>query len=463
MNVQSAALVPVLPHSIEAEQQFLGALMVNNDLVHKIGGVVKGDDFFDPVHQRMFKNIIDRVSHDQLASVITVQTDFASDEGLKELGGGRYLARLAGSASQYAVVEYAKLIAELHKRRELLELADGIKARIAADETASTTSAELEIFLHTQEPDSEPRSMSLLKSSASLLQNIIDIRDGKITAVPSGLPDLDESLRLARKRYTILGGTTSMGKTALALWIAHQGAKGGYGVGIVSLEMPEDDLTARINSIDSKVPYKAMERPMSNNTLRMVAEAAKTQESLPIEIFSARVGDLPAILSEAKKLKHKWTPNGNFKGLGLLVIDYIQLVKGKGNQFEVLSSVANELKQVAKLLDVHVLALAQIDRKLIEADNPRPQLSHLRGSGDLENAPDNVIFCFREEYFLERTPKPKDVEELNDHYAALEASRNTMEIIIGKARMGEIGTVKVGCDMATNRFWGLQTTQDMGF
>jgi replicative DNA helicase len=277
------------------------------------------------------------------------------------------------------------------------------------------------------------------------------------------LASLDEAVSFMRGRYTILAGTTSMGKTAMSQWISYSAAKAGFGVGFVSLEMTEIDLARRMNSIESKIPYQVQDRAMSEVTFRKVVDAARAQESLPIEIFSARVNDLPAIVSEAKKLQKKQEPNGNFKGMGLLVVDYIQLVKGKGTDFEVLSSVANDLKQVAKLLNVHVLALAQVGTKVMERENPRPGLSDMRGSGDLGMAPDNVIFCHREEYYMGRAQRPKKTDELADFEADFEKCKGKMELIIGKARMGDLSTITVGCDMGTNRFWDINHTQEMEF
>jgi replicative DNA helicase len=193
-------------------------------------------------------------------------------------------------------------------------------------------------------------------------------------------------------------------------------------------------------------------------------EATKGQMDLPVQIFSARVRDIPSIMAECKKLQQRWRPiEKGFRGLGLLVVDYIQLIRGDGRSFDVLSNAANELKQIAKLLDVHVIALAQIDRKVGERENTRPGLSDLRGSGDLEQAPDNVIFCHREEYHLQRKPMPRSPEDMADHISALEASKGKMELIIGKARMGEIGTVTVGCNMGTNRFFDIAETAEMEF
>jgi replicative DNA helicase len=139
-------------------------------------------------------------------------------------------------------------------------------------------------------------------------------------------------------------------------------------------------------------------------------------------------------------------------------------MRGRGeSQFVQLSRIANDLKQVAKQLDVHVLALAQIDRKIVEREDKRPRLSDLRGSGDLENAPDNVMFCYRPEYYLKRQQPPKDIEKRADWEAECADWAGKAEIIIEKARMGEITSVTVGCDMGTNRFWDLEPKEEYEF
>tara|TARA_R110000851_G_scaffold308778_1_gene467870 strand:+ start:13036 stop:14430 length:1395 start_codon:yes stop_codon:yes gene_type:complete len=456
----------VLPHNIEAEQAVLGALMLDNDIYHKVSSRLDVDHFFDPVHARIFRCIVDRLRTDKLASPVTLRADMEHDEGLSELGGPAYLIRMAHAASFSGIEGTAQVIVEMARRRGVIQVCQDAIERVYDDQNAEVAHAELEIFLHTQEPSDEPRSTSLLAAHAASIEEADMIRKGEITAVPSGLDTLDEAVSFMRGRYTIIGGTTSMGKTATALSIIYNAAREGFGVGFASMEMTEIDLARRMNSIDSRVAYQHQDRPMSEEVFRKVIEAAKLQESLPIEIFNARVNDLASIVSEAKKLKKKYQPNGNFKGLGLLVIDYLQLVKGKGTDFEVLSSAANGLKQVAKLLDVHVIALAQVGTKVMERENARPGLSDMRGSGDLGMAPDNVIFCHRPEYYLERQEKPKgnDPDGWADYTADLEASKNKMELIIAKARMGKLSTVTVNCDMATNRFWDMEPdTQDMGF
>lgn len=451
--------------SVEAEQQLLGALLTNNELFDLISGMLKPDHFYDPVHARIYKLAAARIAKDHLVSPVQMKTDFSDDEGVKQLGGPAYFVKLAGSSiSSFAIKDYADLIRKLYDRRMMVGRLRQISDEVETGRDAGEAAAEVELFLHEREDDGdEPRTMSFLRAQLLAVQQMEKIYHGDLVGVPSGIEALDEVLTMAPKRYTILGGATSMGKTALALSITMAAAKAGYGVGYVSLEMPETDLANRLNSSVSQIPYKAYDRQMSENQFRKVVEAAKELETLPVEIFSERVRDVPAILSEGKKLQRKMVPNGPFKGFKLLVIDYIQLVRAKGESQHVrLAEVANALKQVAKQLDVHVLALAQIDRALGREDDfnkARPRLADLRGSGDLENAPDNVMFVFRPEYYLARLKPPTDADALGDWGSELERWRGKAEIIIGKARMGEITSVTVECDLATNVFRDLPDRQ----
>ncbi len=445
-------------YSVEAEQQLLGAILTNNDLFDQVSSMLEPDHFYDPVHARIYQHAAARISKDHLASPITLKADMADDEGLKQLGGAPYLVKLAGaSISSFAIQDYADMIRELHDKRTMAKRLKQLGEEAAQGRDAGEIAAELEIYLHERDDQSEePRAMSFLRAQTLSVQQMIEVQSGELVGVPTGMKSLDEKVSLAPKRYTILGGATSMGKTALALSITMASAKAGFGVGFVSLEMPETDLANRLNSSVSQIPYKAYDRPMSENQFRKVIEAAKELESLPLEIFSERVRDVAAILSEGKKLKRKMRPNGPFKGFKLLVVDYIQLVRAKGESQHVrLGEVANSLKQVAKILDVHVLALAQIDRALGREEdykNARPNKGDLRGSGDLENAPDNVMLVFRPEYYLTRQTPPKKEEDRADWEEDFRQWKGKAEIIIDKARMGEISSVVVECDMATNVF-----------
>jgi replicative DNA helicase len=455
------------PHSIEAEQQILGSVLVDNERFHLVSSMLRADHFYDPVHGRIWQRCQDRITKEHLVSPVTLKEDMQGDEGLQELGGPVYLVRLAAaSISGQMIADYAEMVVELYGKRRALERIRAAEADLTSGRDLSDVTADLELMLHEQEEHrTEPRSMSLLAAHQQSMRDMQDVQEGRAVAIPTGISALDERVVMAPKRYTLLGGSTSMGKTALALSIMHNAAKAGFGSAIVSLEMPETDLARRFASAESGIHYKQMDRPMSGATLQKVVEAMHKQESLPVQIFGHQVRDIPATISECRRLQQKWKPRGEFKGLKLLVIDYIQLMRGRGeSQFVRLSQVANDLKQVAKMLDVHVLALAQVDRQLTGSDDwraARPKLSALRGSGDLENAPDNVLFVFRPEYFLGRAllSSPKDVEARADLEAEFSNWKDKAEIIIGKSRMGEVGAFSVGCDMATNRFFDLPDQQ----
>jgi replicative DNA helicase len=177
------------------------------------------------------------------------------------------------------------------------------------------------------------------------------------------------------------------------------------------------------------------------------------------------VRDIPAILSESRRLKNLNPPSDQgFRGFGLLIIDYIQLVRGKGfSQHERLGQIAMDAKQVAKSLDVPVVALAQVDRSLAKRESPVPFLSDLRGSGDLEFAADNVIFCHRPEYYIEREllqNPAMDVADRADLEAALASCKGTMDLFVAKQRMGPVGKCRVKVDMGINRFADVAPQQD---
>lgn len=451
---------PILS-SIETEQQILGAVLSNNDRYHEVSGMVKPEFFHEKVHGAIWQAISDRIERDLEANAVTMAVEMEGFDGLTKLGGTKYFVRLAGgSISAFAIKDYVKDLITLYQRRTMVGRLSQLVDELEGGASPEVAAADLEMMIHEREAIStRPRSMSLLKAQEIALRRIVDIREGKLVGVPTGMKSLEAEISFTPKRFTLLAGSTSMGKTALGIYITYAAAKRNFGVGFVSREMPEEDLVNRINAIESRVPYNSYDQPMSETILHQVADAAHRLQNFPIRIFSDQVKDIPSILSEAKRLKQEWKPNGNFQGLKVLVVDYIQLLKGRGrthSRAEELAQIANEMKDLAKILDVHIFALAQVDRNLGDRDDPRPRLNDLRGSGDLEMAPDNVVFIHRPSYYLERKGEPKDPDAFDDYHADLAYWKNKAELIIGKARMGQIGITKVGCDMATNRFWDLK-------
>lgn len=449
------------PHNVELEQQVLGAVLSNNDLLMKAQSVTP-EHFYDPVHAAIWKNITARIARDHVATAVTVKSDLEHNTGLAELGGTQYLARLVGaSVGASFIADYARELVEIADRRVMLETLQDVQERVRSGLPGSDARSELELFIHQSEAVSAtPRSMSLLAAHTKSINDINERYQSGEVGLSTGLTDLDDLTGgLHPGELTLVAGSTSMGKTAMGIWLAYHAAsrRAPTMVGFASLEMSEVALSQRFASIDSEIPYQALRKTISEATFRAVVEGVKKQDALPIHIYSDRVRDIPSILSESRRLQKLHPPSDlGFKGFGLLVIDYIQLVRGKGfNTAERLGQVAMDAKQVAKALSVPVVALAQVDRGLAKRDSPVPFLADLRGSGDLEFAADNVIFTHRPEYYLERDllQNPSmPVDERADVEAALAACKGTMDLYVAKQRMGPIGKCRVRVDMGLNTF-----------
>ena len=450
------------PQSLFAEQQVLGSLMLDNRLVDRIQGQLTPEHFFEPLHGRIFQTILASVARDRLASPVTLTATFAADPALQELGGWAYLARMAGAAiASTLLVKMAAFIVEMSERRRLLELTSQSAERLRTGTDAAAVVETLEAELLTgQGATAAPRSMSLLKAATKTIEEMNDRYQYGSTGVPSGLTALDALTGgFHRAEFTIIGGATSMGKTALGTWIAHAAARRGYGVGFATLEMGETQLYHRINAIDSRVPYQDQRRDLTEARFRQIVATTEDQHTLPMEFFNSQIRTVHGLFAEARKLQRRWQdPTPPFRGLGLVVVDYIQLLRGPGTPLEVLAEAAIECKNMAKRLDIPVLGLAQVNRSIAQRDNKVPGLADLRGSGDLEFAADNVVFCHRPDYYLERELQSSTLSAgaRADAEVALARCRNTMDLFVAKQRMGAIGRCRLGCDMATNRFWDLE-------
>jgi len=440
------------PHSIELEQQLLGALLVNNDLLHRISGITRRDHFFEPVHADIFAHIVGRIEKDHIATVNTIASGMAAHEGLKELGGGQYLVRLAGaSIMSSGIADYARDIEALWQRRMLLRALEGAKDAVLGDNDPEVAKAGIEaVLMALPERDGQESSVSALKAMTETVRSINRAYSGEQVSVPTGLGALDRRLGgFWKQNLVIVAGRPSMGKSALALEFAIKAADAGRFVGFVSLEMSNTELMERVIGAKTRIDYEKLRRgDLTEDEMRKVVGIAQESQDMPLFIVPPHVRDIAAIHSALKTVKKR---QGR---LDLVVVDYLQLIRSRGNNAnERVSEITRGLKALAKLLDVPIIALSQLSRAVEGRDNKRPVLSDLRDSGSIEQDADVVMFCYREEYYLAREHPPEKDGARADYEAALAASRNKMEIITAKQRMGSIGTDRVGCHMPTNRFW----------
>jgi replicative DNA helicase len=390
---------------------------------------------------------------------VTLKTDFEGDPGLEELGGPSYLARLFdASISGSMISDYAEELVRVSEQRRVYEVltagAQAIRDRKPLDEVK----ASVEVALSEVKADGKENSISLLKAFTHTLGRMAKAYEGEEDmGIRTQIAALDARLGgLFAPDLLILAGRPSMGKTALATSLAIRTARQNIPVGIVSIEMDSDGLAQRILSELSGVPYFKYRRAgeMTESEMRSTAEAAKANEALPIHIVPPHVRDIGGIYASLKKIDRHFE---NMGGLGLVVVDYLQLARAKGNSTnERIAEISMGLKNIAKMLNCPVIALSQLSRQVEYREDKRPVLSDLRDSGQIEQDADVVLFCYRDYYYQSREPEKKDPEERTDQLVALEQSRNVMEVITAKQRFGPIGSDRIGCAIETNRFWDLQ-------
>ena len=471
------AQVDTMPHSIEAEQQLLGALLTNNDLYDRVANLISERHLYDPVHARILEVAAARIAKGNLASPVTLKAFLEEDEGLKALGGPGYLARLAGAAiSAFAVRDYAQMIYDMAIRRELIglghDMADrATRAEIDSEPRDQIVDAEQKLYKLSEQGKSETGFQSFLRAvtDAVNVANAAYQRDGGLAGVSTGLADMDKKLGgLHKSDLLILAGRPSMGKTSLATNIAFniakaykrgarpdgtEGSVDGGVVGFFSLEMSAEQLAARVLSEASEVPSEQIRRgDMTEGEFRRFVEAAKTLEACPLYIDDTPALPISQLAARARRLKRT-------HGLDVLIVDYLQLVRpasAKDSRVNEVSEITQGLKAIAKELDIPVVALSQLSRQVEARDDKRPQLSDLRESGSIEQDADVVMFVFREDYYAERE-KPSDdkLEEIAAWQERMERLHGRAEVIIGKQRHGPIGTVELSFEGRFTRFGNL--------
>ena len=477
-----AGLTPELdttPQSPEAEQALLGALLYDNEIYHRVSGIVQAKHLYNPIHLRIYDSIASLIEHGKLADAIVLKNRFSQDETLVDIGGVEYLALLLDNApAGSTATEYAKLIFDLAMRRELIRLGDEIKHEAT-------------------NPDSEDDAQSQITKAESQLYNLAEIggtqsgfvtfesaliksiemasaafaRDGHLSGTATGLADLDRQLGgMHRSDLIILAGRPSMGKTSLATNIAFHIAKkfrterdeagiektaeGGV-VGFFSLEMSSEQLATRLLAEQSTVPsHKIRRGDITAQQYEHIRDSADEISRIPLHIDDTGGLSIGALSARARRLKR-------MVGLDMIVVDYLQLLTGGNsmssstNRVQEVSMITQGLKALAKELDIPVLALAQLSRQVEQRDDKRPQLSDLRESGSIEQDADVVMFVFREEYYLARSEPSEGTEEHLQWQEEMEKLHGKAEVIIGKQRHGPIGTVKLSFNPELTKFGNL--------
>ena len=466
--------VRIQPHNIEAEQALLGALLLNNDIYEQIVSIVQAHHFYDPVHGRIWEVAARRIQKNALASPVTLKPFLADDSGLAELGGTDYLARLAGAAiSIVAARDYAEVIRDLAMRRDLIRIGDEIQGRasdVAEDiEPADQiTAAEAQLYTLAEKGRYEGGFVTFARAAelATAMINAAFQRGGGLAGTASGLHELDYKLGGLRKSdLLILAGRPSMGKTALATNIAFNIARkhrvdtrpdgeketvDGGAVGFFSLEMSSEQLANRILASEARIrSHELLSGKLSEPDFKRFLEVARELEQIPLHIDDTPALTIAQLAARARRLKRR-------HGLDVLVIDYLQLVRpassrDQGRVNEV-SEISQGLKAIAKELDIPVIALSQLSRKVEDREDKRPQLADLRESGSIEQDADVVMFVYRESYYHDRMKPLEEDEKFPEWQARAERLHGRAEVIIGKQRHGPIGTVELHFEDSFTKF-----------
>ncbi|MBA85482.1 MAG: replicative DNA helicase [Rhodobacteraceae bacterium] len=471
-----------MPHSIEAEQQLLGAILTNNDIYDRVASIIGAGHFYDPVHARIYEVAAARIAKNALASPVTLKAFLEDDAGLQELGGPAYLARLAGAAiSAYAARDYAQMIYDMAIRRELIGLGNNIATKaqrvdVASEPKEQIVDAEQALYKLSEQGQTDSGFVSFLKAvtEAVNVTNEAYQRGGGMAGISTGLADLDKQLGgLHPSDLLILAGRPSMGKTSLATNIAFnvakaykrglksdgtEGAVDGGVVGFFSLEMSAEQLAGRVLAEASEISsHKIRQGDMTEAEFRRFVEAAKELEACPLFIDDTPALPISQLAARARRLKRT-------HGLDLLIIDYLQLCRGMSdNRVNEIAEISMGMKAIAKELNIPVIALSQLSRQVESRDDKRPQLSDLRESGSIEQDADVVMFVFREEYYKEREkPGEHELEKMEEWIAAMERLHGKAEVIVGKQRHGPIGTVELAFEAQFTRFGNLAKAWQQG-
>ena len=445
------------PSNLEAEQALLGSILVNNDIIDEISTIISSNIFYDPAHIKIYEVIENLNNKGMIANPITLKNFFEKDNMLSEVGGTEYivkLTRFSGSVKQ--AIDYAKIIHEMYLRRELILVSDKLTEDTlntnSEDKNAENIIEDTEKSLY----DLAERgtfSQSYLKFNKALdetikMATLAMQSDQGIVGVPTGLTDLDEKLGgLHKSDLVILAGRPSMGKTALATNIAFNAAQNVLSrqekssVAFFSLEMSSEQLSTRILSEQARIKSDDIRRgKVTEEEINRYIETSRNIYNLPLFIDETPAITIAALSNRARRIKR-------LHGLGLIVVDYIQLMRSSSNKNEgrvqEISEITQGLKALAKELSVPVLALSQLSRAVEQRDDKQPQLADLRESGSIEQDADVVMFVYREAYYLERKqPKLGSIEHA-EWQSKMNDVNGLADIILGKQRHGPTGTVKV--------------------
>ena len=452
-----------LPNNIEAEQAVIGSLLTSNEILDDISSIISENNFYDPLHQKIYASINNLIYKGMLANPITLKSYFENEKD--DLNVPEYLIKITKfSTSSRQSIEYSKIIYDMYVRRELIKISENIidSAKISDLNVSGQSIIENSEKILYDLAEKGSFNSSLIKFDEAIKQTIEMAssaykNEEGIVGVPTGLKDLDDRLGgLHKSDLIIIAGRPSMGKTALATNIAFHAARKIQEIGkkgsiaFFSLEMSSEQLSTRILAEQSRIKSNDIRRgKISEEQFEQFIETSKNISELPLYIDETPAISVAALSNRARRIKRLY-------GLDMVVIDYIQLMRAtfavKEGRVQEISEITQGLKALAKELSVPVLALSQLSRAVEQRDDKKPLLSDLRESGSIEQDADVVMFVYRESYYLKaKEPRPATVEHA-EWQAKMNEVAHLAEIIIGKQRHGPIGKITLEFEERFTKF-----------
>ena len=430
MNEMDLSSHKLPPQNLEAEQSVLGGILIENEAINRVTEILDADDFYRDAHRKIFNALINLSERDEPADLITLTNELRKTDHLDSIGGASYLASLIDSVPTAANIEYyAKIVKEKAILRKLIQTSTEIITQSYEDR------GDVEVFLDEAERSifeiSEKRVRpsfysirDIVKESFKTIERLFQKKE-LVTGVPSGFREIDRmTAGFQPSDLIIIAGRPSMGKTAFCLNVAQYAAiENKIPVAIFSLEMSKEQLVIRMLCSEAHVEGTRLRTGFLNESdWPKLTIAAGNLSEAPIYIDDTAALSILELRAKARRLKSE-------RGLGMLIVDYLQLMKGRTrveSRQQEISEISRSLKALSKELNIPVIAVSQLSRKTEERTGNRPQLSDLRESGAIEQDADLILFIYRDEVYNRSEDNP---------------NKGKAEVIIGKQRNGPIGKI----------------------
>jgi replicative DNA helicase len=464
------------PANIQAEQALLGAVLANNAAYERVSDFLLPEHFAEPIHGEVYRAISRRIESGQLADAVTLRVEFEANGVLDQVGGTEFLAGLL--VAMVGIInagEYGRAVYDAWMRRQLIEIGERVVnnafgADPELDAPHQVEAAEQSLFTLAQ----GNAGRGFVTFEQALTEAVGDMgrafaSHGQVSGIATGLSDIDRKLGgLQPADLLVLAGRPGMGKTALAMKMAYGAAKSMVGekacVGVFSLEMTSGQIATRLLAEEARVSSDRLRRgDIGLPEIERLVVVSRQIASLPIEIDDTPGITLSALRTRCRRLKRT-------RGLALVVVDYLQLMRSAGGRNEnrtiEIGQFTQGLKGIAKELSIPIVLLSQLSRAVENREDKRPQMSDLRDSGSIEQDADVVMFLYRDEYYLEQKMpamsgfdnQDKFQTALSDWRRKLELAHHKAELVFSKHRHGPTGMVPLYFEPEFTRFDTLDRT-----